>query len=77
MSASHRNWSRGKKWAATIALGWVTFCVTFASSVLSPGTFQAAEEFGYEPEVMVLSTAIFEFKALRELEIELDCCTLE
>lgn len=53
------NWSRSKKWASTFALGFATFCVTFASSVFSPGTLQAADEFGTMPEIMVLSTALF------------------
>lgn len=53
------NWPRRKKWAATIALGCVTFCVTFASSVFSPGAQVAASEFGDPLEVMVLGTALF------------------
>ncbi|KAK5119338.1 hypothetical protein LTR85_007694 [Meristemomyces frigidus] len=53
------NWPRSKKWACTFALGFVTFCVTFASSVFSPGTEVAAQEFGVSTEVMVLSTALF------------------
>lgn len=59
MQGNPMNWSRPKKWAATIALGCVTFCVTFASSVFSPGTAIAAEEFGVSIEVMVLGTALF------------------
>jgi len=53
------NWSRRKKWCTTFALGSVTFCVTLASSVFSPGTEIAAREFGVPTEVMVLSTALF------------------
>jgi hypothetical protein len=53
------NWSRSKKWASTFALGFVTFCVTFASSVFSPGTLAAAHEFDVSPEVMVLGTALY------------------
>lgn len=53
------NWPRNKKWACTFALGFVTFCVTFASSVLSPGTESAAMEFGVDEEVMLLATALF------------------
>ncbi|KAK3071471.1 hypothetical protein LTR53_008552 [Teratosphaeriaceae sp. CCFEE 6253] len=51
------SWS--KKWATTFALGFVTFCVTFASSVFSPGTQQAAREFEVSSEVMVLGTSLF------------------
>jgi MFS transporter, DHA1 family, multidrug resistance protein len=53
------NWSRGRKWAVTVALAWLTFCVTFASSILSPATQVLAQEFGYSIEVMVLATALF------------------
>ncbi|KAK1087345.1 hypothetical protein LTR48_002675 [Friedmanniomyces endolithicus] len=53
------NWSRRKKWATTFALGFVTFCVTFASSVFSPGTLATAREFNVSDEVMVLGTALF------------------
>ncbi|KAK1815328.1 hypothetical protein LTR12_010298 [Friedmanniomyces endolithicus] len=51
--------SRRKKWATTFALGFVTFCVTFASSVFSPGTLATAREFNVSDEVMVLGTALF------------------
>ncbi|KAK0327859.1 hypothetical protein LTR91_001519 [Friedmanniomyces endolithicus] len=50
---------RSKKWATTFALGFVTFCVTFASSVFSPGTLATAQEFNVSDEVMVLGTALF------------------
>lgn len=53
------NWPRGKKWVCTIALGLVTFCVTFASSVFSAGTLPAAEYYGTSEEVMILGTALF------------------
>ncbi|KAK0862656.1 hypothetical protein LTS02_007031 [Friedmanniomyces endolithicus] len=51
--------SRRKKWATTFALGFVTFCVTFASSVFSPGILATAREFNVSDEVMVLGTALF------------------
>ncbi|KAK1821871.1 hypothetical protein LTR12_003747 [Friedmanniomyces endolithicus] len=51
--------SKRKKWATTFALGFVTFCVTFASSVFSPGTLATAREFSVSDEVMVLGTALF------------------
>ncbi|KAK3673696.1 hypothetical protein LTR78_006249 [Recurvomyces mirabilis] len=53
------NWSRGKKWMTTFVLGFVTFTVTFASSVFSPGTHQAAQDFNVSDEVMILSTSLF------------------
>ena len=53
------NWSRQKKWACTFVLGFMTFCVTFASSVFSAATLPAARHFHTTVEVMVLGTAIF------------------
>ncbi|OQO12962.1 hypothetical protein B0A48_02426 [Cryoendolithus antarcticus] len=53
------NWPRSKKWACTIVLALVTFCVTFASSVFSAGTVPAAEEFHTSREVMLLPTTLF------------------
>ena len=52
------NWSRPKKWACTIVLAFMTFCVTFASSVFSAAIEPAARYFHTSPEVMVLGTAI-------------------
>lgn len=45
------NWSKSRKWSSTLALGFVTFCVTFASSCLSPATKTAATAFGVATEV--------------------------
>jgi DHA1 family multidrug resistance protein-like MFS transporter len=53
------NWNLSKKWAATIALGFMTFCVTFASSVFSNATVPTAKEFGVSTEVTTLGTAVF------------------
>ncbi|KAK6437531.1 hypothetical protein LTR95_006273 [Oleoguttula sp. CCFEE 5521] len=53
------NWPRSKKWACTVVLALVTFCVTFASSVFSAGTVPAAEEFHTSREVMLLPTTLF------------------
>nr|POE46816.1 putative transporter c36.02c [Quercus suber] len=39
-------------------LGFTCFCVTFASSVFSPGTQASAQEFNVSPEVMVLGTSL-------------------
>lgn len=40
------NWSTGKKWTVTIALGFLTFVITFASSVFSTSTVAVATLFG-------------------------------
>lgn len=45
------NWSKSRKWTTTLALGFVTFCVTFASSCISPATKTAATEYGVALEV--------------------------
>jgi len=54
-----QNFSRGYKWFITIVLGFVTFCITFASSVFSTATRATAEHFGVSNEVMVLGTSLF------------------
>ena len=53
------NWSASKKWIITVVLGFMTFCVTFASSVFSNATFVTAKEFGVAPEVTTLGTSLF------------------
>ncbi|KAI9684258.1 MAG: hypothetical protein M1822_005731 [Bathelium mastoideum] len=58
-SENPMNWPRSKKWVCTFALGFMTFCVTFASSVFSAATLAAARHFHTSIEVMVLGTALF------------------
>jgi hypothetical protein len=53
------NWKTSKKWIVTIMLGFMTFCVTFASSVFSNATVPTAEEFGVSTEVTTLGTSLF------------------
>jgi MFS transporter, DHA1 family, multidrug resistance protein len=53
------NWPTSKKWIVTIALGMMTFCVTFASSVFSNATVPVAELFGVSTEVTTLGTSLF------------------
>jgi DHA1 family multidrug resistance protein-like MFS transporter len=53
------NWPTNKKWIVTIALGMMTFCVTFASSVFSNATVPVAELFGVSIEVTTLGTSLF------------------
>jgi DHA1 family multidrug resistance protein-like MFS transporter len=53
------NWPASKKWIVTIALGMMTFCVTFASSVFSNATVPVAELYGVSTEVTTLGTSLF------------------
>ena len=53
------NWPASKKWTVTLALGMMTFCVTFASSVFSNATVPVAELFGVSTEVTTLGTSLF------------------
>lgn len=53
------NFSRRRKWTMTILLGFVTFCITFASSVFSTATVITARKFGVSNEVMILGTSLF------------------
>jgi MFS transporter, DHA1 family, multidrug resistance protein len=53
------NWPASKKWIITVALGMMTFCVTFASSVFSNATVPTSIEFGVSTEVTTLGTSLF------------------
>lgn len=53
------NFPRWRKWMITIVLGFVTFCITFASSVFSTATQITARHFGVSNEVMILGTSLF------------------
>jgi DHA1 family multidrug resistance protein-like MFS transporter len=53
------NWTTSKKWIITIALGMMTFCVTFASSVFSNATVPVAELYHVSTEVATLGTSLF------------------
>jgi len=53
------NWPNGKKWRVTMALAFMTFCVTFASSVFSNATIAVAKLYGVSTEVSTLGTSLF------------------
>lgn len=53
------NWSVKKKWVTTVALGFMTFCVTFASSVFSNATLDVAKLYNVSTEVSTLGTSLF------------------
>ncbi|KAH8429637.1 uncharacterized protein LDX57_007309 [Aspergillus melleus] len=54
-----RNFRIFRKWIITLTLGFMTFCVTFASSVFSTAAVVTAEKFGVSEEVMILGTSLF------------------
>lgn len=56
---SPMNWPTSKKWRVTLAMGMMTFCVTFASSVFSNATVPTAKLFGVSTEVTTLGTSLF------------------
>ncbi len=60
------NWSRGRKWLITLAMGSMTWVITFASSVFSTTTFVTAREFHTSEEVMILGTSLFVLVRLRK-----------
>ncbi|CAL3973527.1 unnamed protein product [Diplocarpon coronariae] len=53
------NWAPRKKWTITVALGLMTFCVTFASSVFSNATTSVAELYHISTETATLGTSLF------------------
>lgn len=53
------NWSFGKKWAVTISMGCMTFCITFASSVFSTATVPVSELYHLSTEMATLGTSWF------------------
>ncbi|KAI9734518.1 MAG: Citrinin biosynthesis cluster MFS transporter mrr1 [Cirrosporium novae-zelandiae] len=52
------NFTMTKKWVITLTLGFMTFVITFASSVFSTATVVTAEQFHVSTEVMVLGTSL-------------------
>ena len=54
-----RNFSLRKKWAITASMGWMTFVVTFASSIFSVCTESVSEEFGVDRVVATLGVSVF------------------
>ncbi|KAL3422477.1 MFS multidrug transporter [Phlyctema vagabunda] len=53
------NFSPTKKWVITIAMGFMTFVITFASSVFSNATIPVAELYHVSTEVTTLGTSLF------------------
>ena len=53
------NFPRSKKWRITMVTAFITFCVSFASSVFSTATQVTAEEFGVSLEVMILGVSLY------------------
>lgn len=53
------NFSRSKKWIITISTAFITFCVSFSSSVFSTATEATAYEFGVSLEVMILGVSLY------------------
>ena len=53
------NWSVTKKWIVTISLGFMTLCVTFASSVFSTATIDVAKLYHVSTVVSTLGTSLF------------------
>lgn len=54
------NWPKSRKWASTSALGFVAFCIAFASSVLTPVSNVASQELGISKEVRTKSAFTLE-----------------
>ena len=53
------NWSSKRKWAVVIVLSWITFCVSFSSSIFSTAIRPTSIEFHVSEEVMILGVSLF------------------
>jgi hypothetical protein len=54
-----QNWPQWRQWCITVSMGFMTLCVTFASSVFSTATTVTSQQFGVSTEVMTLGTSFF------------------
>ncbi|KAF8215122.1 MFS polyamine transporter [Mycena galopus ATCC 62051] len=55
-----KNWSRKKKWAATLVVSSFTLISPVSSSMIAPASYQVAEHFGVTNDVVIgLITSIF------------------
>jgi DHA1 family multidrug resistance protein-like MFS transporter len=54
-----QNWSRKYRWWMIMILAFMTFVVSFASSVFSTATVVTAEQFGVSQEVMILGVSLY------------------
>jgi hypothetical protein len=52
------NWSKPLKWYITMMMSFLTFCITFSSSIFSQATLVTAEEFGVSQDVTTLATTL-------------------
>jgi hypothetical protein len=53
------NWSKKKRWIATVILASNTWILTFASAISASAVVPQSEEFGVSIVVMTLSTTLF------------------
>lgn len=53
------NWPKGKKWNLVLAIGFMTFCVSLASSIWSTVTTVTADRFGVSETVMTLGVSLY------------------
>ena len=53
------NWSKKRRWMITVSMAWMTFVVTFASSIFSVAIEATAEEFHVGTVVSTLGVSLF------------------
>lgn len=54
-----KNFSKAKKWAITASMGWMTFVVTFSSSIFSVAVEPVSQEFAISRVVATLGVSLF------------------
>ena len=54
-----KNFSNAKKWAITASMGWMTFVVTFSSSIFSVAVEPVSQEYGISRVVSTLGVSLF------------------
>lgn len=54
-----KNFTKRRKWAITFSVGWLTFVVTFASSIFSVATDSVSQEFDVDRVVSTLGVSLF------------------
>lgn len=57
--ANPMNWSLSRKWWISMLTAFMTFVISFGSSVFSATTEVTAEEFGASSEVMILGVTLY------------------
>ena len=58
-SVNPMNWKTNYKWAITMLLAFMTFVVTFTSSIFSTATVATSKEFNKSQEVITLGTSLY------------------